>query len=576
MSVDGSQDATPCPSERPRRSVRWISVVGPLVLVAGAMGAGNGPFGSDEVPLAWGPREVEHVWNRAGFGIQPGDIAQWVEAGPEALVDYLLLPRPLEGQKVAKPYEYRAPLIDPVEYEQRTIDERRTYRDRIKKVHSREFRRLRTDWIRRMSVGEDPLRDRLTLFWHGVFTTSYETVRDPEAIANQHATLRRGALGSYEGLLRAMLRDPAMLVYLNNDKNRKGKPNENLAREVMELFSLGQGSGYNETDVKDAARALTGAGVRRDRNHMYYRFQSRYHDSKTKSILGVEGDHGPADLATILVAQPACATFIAKSVLEYMEGVEPDASRVDAYARKLRATGYDMAHFMRALLLDPEFYSDEVIGARIASPVDFVVGSNVRLGGGVPPTFLVEAASVLGQDLFRPPNVKGWEEGVAWISTASFMQRGNVAGAMLGRIDRKSVRKDIASFMDELKDEGAMGEMSADAMEEVGAGQAKRDEMNRLTRVLKEAKFKPRRAIFKWLRTSTEDTNSAIVAALADRLMAIEPPAEALRMLEVRLADLRRAAGEDADGFLSRIKESEPILRELCHFILSLPEAQLH
>jgi uncharacterized protein (DUF1800 family) len=499
-----------------------------------------------------------------------------VEAGPEALVDHLLLPRPLDGQKIAKPYVYRAPWIDAVEYEQRTIEERRVYRNEIKKVHTREFRRLRVDWVRRMAVGEDPLRDRLTLFWHGVFTTSYTTVRDPEAIAHQHATLRRGALGSYEGLLRAMLRDPAMLVYLNGDKNRKGKPNENLAREVMELFSLGQGSGYSELDVKDAARALTGAGVRRDRNHMHYRFQSRHHDDGVKAILGVEGEHGPADLATILVAQPACATFIAKSLLEYLEGADPDSERVDDYAGKLRSTGYDIAHFMRTLLLDPEFYSDDVIGARIASPVDFVVGSTVRLGGGIPPIFLVEAAAVLGQDLFRPPNVKGWEEGVSWISTASFMQRGNVAGAMLGRIDRKSVRRDIASFMDELEEEGAMVEMSDGAMEAAGAGQAKRDEMSRLTRVLKDAKFKPRRAIFRWLRETSEDTNSAIVAALADRLLAVEPPAEALGMLEQRLHDLRLAAGEDAGGFLTRVKASEPILRELCHFILSLPEAQLH
>ncbi len=573
-----------------RRGALWkrgIPMLAPLLLVlaasasaytGGTRSAHTGGTGiePDEIPMTWGPREVEHVWNRAGFGILPHQIDRWVEAGPEALVHHLLLPRPLAGQKIGKPYVYRAPLIDPVEYEQRTIDQRRNYRDEIRKVHTREFARLRADWIRRMVAREDPLRDRLTLFWHGVFTSSYETVRDPEAMSRQHVRLRRGALGSYEGLLRAMLRDPAMLIYLNNDKNRKEKPNENLAREVMELFSLGEGSGYTEADVHEAARALTGASVKRDRNYIRYRFEAREHDGGEKSILGVVGDHRPDDLATILVAQPACATFVASSLLEYMEGVKPEAQRVEAYAQKLRATGFDIAHFMRALLLDPAFYSDEVIGARIASPVDYLIGTSVRLGGGIPSGFLVEAAAVLGQDLFRPPNVKGWEEGIAWISTASFMQRGNIAGAMVGRVDRKSVRQERESFMDELEEEGAMAEMSAETMEAMGEGQAKRDDMGRLTKILKNAKFKPRRGIFKWLRENSEDSNGAIVAALADRLLAVEPPVETLSMLEERLKNLRLAAGEDRIEFLARTKASEPILRELCHFILSLPEAQLH
>ncbi len=524
----------------------------------------------------WGPREVEHLWNRAGFGIRPSQVDHWVQAGPHALVAHLMEPRPLSGQKLSKAFEYQGPRIDPVEFAQRTIDERRTYRATIRKVYAREFARLRSTWIRQMVRGEDPLRDRMTLFWHGVFTSSYETVRHPDLIATQHDALRRGALGSYEGLLRAMLRDPAMLVYLNNDQNRKGKPNENLAREVMELFSLGEGSGYTEQDVKEAARALTGASVDRDREHADYRFRRSDHDGGKKVILGVEGRHRPDDLADILVGRPECAEFIARSLLEYMEGVPASNERVTVYAQRLRSTGYDVGHMLRGLFLDPAFYRGEVIGARIASPVHYLVGMNHRLGAGAPMGFLVEAASALGQDLFRPPNVKGWEEGVAWVSTASFMLRGNIAGALLGRVSRKSVREDAAAFMDELEGEGMVAEMSGDAMAEMSSTQAKRDEMTKLTRMLKDAKFKPKRGIFKALRDSGVQSNEEIVAALCDRLLAIETPAETLSMLRRRLEKLRADAELEGAEFMGRSKVSEPILREVCHLILSLPEAQLH
>ncbi|QDV09579.1 hypothetical protein Poly30_51370 [Planctomycetes bacterium Poly30] len=547
---------------------------------AGPTGAGGTALetsgASDETGFSWGPREVEHVWNRAGFGIRPGEIDRWVEAGPEALVDYLLAPRPLAEQTIAGPFVYRGPRIDPVEFEQRTIDERRAYRAEIRRVYAAEFARLRAGWVRRMVRGEDPLRDRLTLFWHGVFTSSYETVREPGMIGRQHNVLRRGALGSYEGLLRAMLRDPAMLVYLSNDKNKKGKPNENLAREVMELFSLGEGSGYTELDVQEAARALTGAGVARDRDDVDYRFERKDHDSRMKTILGVEGQHGPDDLATILLAQPACARFIAGSLIEYMEGLPPEPERLERYAGRLRGTGYDIAYFMRTLLLDPAFYRPEVVGARVSSPIDYVVGSAVRFGGGVPPGFLVEAASSLGQNLFRPPNVKGWEEGIAWISTASFMLRGNVAGALLGRIDRRAVREETERMLEDLGHEGMMDEMSAEEMATMSSEQSKRDEMSRLTRLLKDAKYKPSAAIFRWLRAQKPASNAEIVALLSDRLLAIEPPAETLIMLEGRLDSLRKAAGHGGSRFFTSAKVSEPLLRELCHLILSLPEAQLH
>ncbi|MEM8710704.1 MAG: DUF1800 domain-containing protein [Planctomycetota bacterium] len=549
-----------------------------------------GTDGLEALELRWDARAVEHLWNRAAFGIRTDEIDVWVKKGPEALVDHLLAPRERSPEKSDRRWTYRGPSIDQVEFEQRTIEERREYRTRIRSNYAKEFARLRNHWIGQMLRREDPLRDRMTLFWHGVFTSSYDNVRHPELIGRQHETLRRHALGSYAEMLRSMLRDPALLIYLNNDENRKGKPNENLAREVMELFSLGQGSGYTEIDVQEAARALTGAGLARRREVATYRFSEKQHDAGEKTILGASGPLGPDDLAEILLDQPACATFIARSLIEYLEGVplagESGEARVARYAARLRETNYDLRFFLRALFLDPEFYRDDVVGARIASPVDYLVGLHVRFGGGVPAPFIAEASRELGQDLFRPPNVKGWEEGIAWISTASFMLRGNVAGALVGRIDRKAVRRDSEAFFEDLQEEGAMAEMSAETMEDASRAQARRDAMNRLTKSLSGAKYKPRRSAYKWLREEVGSgaSDAAIVAALADRLLAVEPPAETLRMLQGRLESLRLAAGVPAgaatSGLLAKSKRAtktaEPILAEICHLIFSLPEAQLH
>lgn len=546
----------------------------------------SGPDDLATHEIRWDRRAVEHLWNRAAFGIRPDEIDAWIEAGPEALVDHFLAPRERSLKRSDRRWTYEGPSIDQVEFEQRTIDMRREYRSEIRSAYSREFARLRNHWIGQILRREDPLRDRMTLFWHGVFTSSYNNVRHPDLIGRQHETLRRHALGSYAEMLRAMLRDPALLTYLNNDENRKGKPNENLAREVMELFSLGEGSGYTEADVQEAARALTGAGLARRREAATYRFHEKDHDAGEKTILGVKGHLVPGDLADILLDQPACATFVARSLIEYLEGVpvegEEGEARLARYAEKLRATDYDLRFFLRALFLDPAFYRDDVVGARIASPIDYLVGLHVRFGGGVPAPFIAEASRELGLDLFRPPNVKGWEEGIAWISTASFMLRGNVAGALVGRIDRKAVRKDAEAFFEGLQEEGAMAEMSAEAMEDAGRDQARRDAMNRLTKSLSSRKYKPRKVTYKWLRASLDKnaSDAEIVAALSDSLLAVEPPAETLRMLQGRLASLRLAAGQTGPGFLAgskrATKASEPILRELCHLIFALPEAQLH
>lgn len=533
----------------------------------------------------WDARAVEHVWNRAGFGIHSSEIDAWVEAGPVALVDHLLQQRPLADQSPIASYEYDGPRIDPVEYEQRTLEERRAYRAQARKQNRRSMEALRRTWVRQILAGDDPLRDRMTMFWHGVFTSSYRTVRHAQPIIAQHDTIRENALESYDALLRAMLRDVALLRYLDNDKNRKGNPNENLAREVMELFSLGEGN-YTEADVREAARALTGAGIVDRFNGGSYRFTRRRHDRGIKTILGEEGRHGPQALATILLDQPACAEFIARSILEYFEGVSPEDERVAEYARQLRETEYDIGFFVRTMLLDPAFYSDDVIGARVASPIDYLAGTARRLDVVVPPEFVIAAARVIGQDLFEPPNVKGWDEGLAWITTSNFMMRGNIAGALLGVVDGRSMRADALAFARSLSEDSAADDASmegepmgagamSDEMRETSRAQLERDELIRLVRLLRGEKYGLDRSLLtRTLRGRGAKTDEEVVRTLAFDLLAVEPPAVTLRMLEDRLGALRD--GADLPEFGHSSKGFEPVLRQLAHLVLSLPEAQIH
>ncbi len=552
-----------------------------LALVLPAWGSAPAVHGGDDVlPIQWDRRAVEHVWNRAGFGIHEDEIDRWVEAGPEALVDHLLAPRPLVGpggelQELLPSFEFEPTRIDLLDYEQRSLEQRREFRRIAARENAAAFQGLRTRWIEQIASGDDPLRDRMCMFWHGVFTSSYRTVRHPSPMIEQHNALRAGALGSYDALLRAMLRDVALLQYLDGDKNRKGRPNENLAREVMELFSLGEGN-YTEADIGEAARALTGAGVATRFDGGWYRFFAKRHDAGEKSILGVTGHHRPDDLPDILLAQPACARFIASSIIEYLEGAAPTDERTERYAEVLRATGYDVGFMLRQLLLDPAFYRDEIIGARITSPVDYLMGMSVRLGDQLPPNFVVQAASELGEDLFQPPNVKGWESGLHWMTTARFMLRGNIAGAALGLISGEGLRSDALGFVDEMSMEEGMEDMSSGDAMAMGVEQLRRDELAQLVRALESAKYQPSFSFVRAVRGDGAQTDAEIVESMAASLLAIEPPVETLRMLEGRLFQLRRREGLAAKRLTQSRSLAEPVLRELGHLILSLPEAQLH
>lgn len=534
--------------------------------------------GDDAATSPWSSRKAEHLLNRAGFGASTAEVQRWAEAGQTALVEHLLASA---GPAPAWEYQARIPDFDSV----RAMEQEKRVRliQQVRQQMTREAIDFVAEWLEGMVRGEDPLRDRMRLFWHGLFTSAQTTVKRGDYMIRQAELIDRHALGNYGALLREMLEDPAMLVYLDNISNRRRKPNENLAREVMELFSLGEGH-YTEEDVREAARALTGYGVGRSQEPGgAFQFLPKDHDFGRKTILGQSGRFDADDLVEVLLAQEACAEWIAGRLLEWFEGSEPAAERRAAYAALLRRSNYEVLPVLRALFMDPAFYSDDLIGARIQSPVDFMVGSARRLGITPVGEFLGVSASVLGERIFDPPNVKGWEGGMAWINTSSLMMRGNLTGVVLGLVDLGDLGADEeldAMMADEGMDASMEGMQS---MEGEGRRRAQiAPDLVRAMRALRSGMGGRRRftppatQLRRTLALRRPAGDEELVERALEELLAIVPPLETRAPLVAFLRQAREAEGLPEEAFLVRGgQRAEAILRQLAHLILSLPEAQL-
>lgn len=575
------------------RSVLLVCVLLPFGAQASAQRSAKVPAEA----IHWDARNAEHLLNRAGFGARPDEVERALERGLAATVEELL-----RGGRAVEPFHVERPEVgELLSMAGMEPDARRQAQNERRRDDRRQMQAYEAWWLERMVAGDDPLRERMTLFWHGFFTSSYVDVRRSHEMIAQHTLLRGNALESYAAMLRGIVRDPAMLRYLNNDQNRRQDPNENLARELLELFSLGEGH-YSEQDIREIARALTGYAVAPDGE---FRFVARLHDRGQKEILGVRGRHDADAVVGILLRQPACARHVAGRILTYLEGVAPEEARLEEYARVLRKNDYALAPLLEQLFLDPRFYRDEVVGARVAGPVDFLIGMGRRLDVRPPMRLVAMASANLGQALFQPPNVKGWEEGPAWITTASMLQRGNVAGMLLGTVDfgersappappagplarARELNRGADPFRPDAEQDGEMEE-GMGAADEPGmrprpmrpgetppqeGANAQQRVARELLRALGEAWVPPINLTWRMQRAgATED--AAIVRRLAGDLLAIRPPADTLARLERYLAGEREARGI-ADGGLLAHARSEEVLRRLAHLILSSPEAQLH
>jgi hypothetical protein len=298
---------------------------------------------------------------------------------------------------------------------------------------------LRGWWLYCMLHSGHPLREKMTLFWHNHFATSIAKVNSTREMFNQNKLLREHALGKFGPFLLAMSKDAAMLHWLDSNSNIKGKPNENYAREVMELFSLGVGH-YTEKDIREAARAFTGWHTNSD--GFAFEFNARLHDDGGKTVLGQTGDWNGDDVVRILLRQPACARFLVRKLYRFYvsETREPPDSFLEPLAESLRKSDYDIAALLRTMLSSRHFFSDYAFRQRIKNPVEYVLGAvravyreyGAKDKNHQPLTqqTLVRHIDAMGQVLFAPPNVKGWREAKTWLNTATVLARDNFAQSL--------------------------------------------------------------------------------------------------------------------------------------------------
>jgi uncharacterized protein (DUF1800 family) len=320
------------------------------------------------------------------------------------------------------------------EMDEEALAEIRRMRQERQQRDRRQIRELQIWWLKRMIETPRPLEEKMTLFWHGHFATSYRAVEDSYHMFLQNQLFRRHATGSFRELAHGIIRDPAMLRYLNNDQNRREKPNENLARELMELFTLGEGNDYSEDDIKEGARALTGYTFEDD--EFAGPGGSRYrqvHDGGVKRILGRTGTFDGDDFVEIILSRPVCAEFICWKLYRYfvndLPGVPLESAQkyILELARVFRESEYRLQPLLRALFRSEHFYDPANVASQIKSPVQLVVQAIRQLQ--TPPRslpVLLEAVDLMGQNLFFPPSVKGWDGGRTWINTSTLFVRQNI------------------------------------------------------------------------------------------------------------------------------------------------------
>ena len=360
--------------------------------------------------------DARHLLNRTGFAANTPEINEFSQLTREAAVARLLGWTD-RAPTVPAPDWTRAPYEPPPRLALLSDAERKEYQRRL----ISEGRDLKAWWMAEMLTTTSPLTEKMVLFWHNHFTSSLRKVRMPLLIYRQHMTLRRHALGNFRELLQAVARDPAMLIYLDGAASRKEQPNENFARELMELFTLGEGR-YSEQDVKEAARAFTGWSLNRDTGE--FLFRRGLHDEGMKTVLGVTGPHDGAALLEILLARPETAEFIVAKLWREFVAAEPDRGEVRRIAGIFRTSAYDIRTVLRELLTADAFYAPRYRGNLVKSPVDVVVGTlrQFRMAVADPLPYALTAGR-LGQDLFAPPNVKGWPGGDTWINATTLLSR---------------------------------------------------------------------------------------------------------------------------------------------------------
>jgi uncharacterized protein (DUF1800 family) len=410
---------------------------------------------SDENPFD--AVKAAHLLNRAGFGGTIAEVRKVLELGPASAVDWLLdFP-----EKPAEEQGTDVPDLSAIQGIPRTFGElKRAYQGKgqaeLKELRQKFMASNREAivatlkwWMNRMVNGPYPLQEKLTLFWHGHFVTSDKDERSASAMWKQNELLRQYSAGNFRQFVRAISRDPAMLDYLNNTQNRKAHPNENYARELMELFTLGIGN-YTEDDVKQGARAFTGWAHDGD-DYVFRKFD---HDEGMKTFLGQRGNFNGDDVIDIILNGSISARFVGTKLFRYFAYEDPEDTLADAIGMEFRQSNYEIKPLVKTILNSQAFYSPLAIGSQIKAPIQLVLGTIRQMNLDMPkqPQALLGPLNQMGQVPFAPPNVRGWPGGRMWINTSTLFVRYNtgyrlVDGA-LPRADKSRLNEETGDATD--------------------------------------------------------------------------------------------------------------------------------
>jgi len=401
-------------------------------------------------PSAWDREKAGVLLQRAGFGGTPQEVEALAGMQPWQAADSLLgspdLAQAEPPASIRKPSlndklrteRNRLKLLDPKTREEKQREILRALRVEQEK----RLTDLRGWWFERMANPATAAREKVVLFLHGHFATSEEKVKNPALLYQQNQMFREKALGSWSDLVLGVAKDPAMLIYLDGARSRPEQPNENFARELFELFTLGEGN-YTERDIQEAARAFTGWSVRLqprpgevmdEETHVpSFVDNSRWHDGKSKKVFGKTGNFDGADVVRLTLQQPAAARWITGKLWRFYTGSSPTEELHQELVRAWDENQGLLRPFLQAIWTHPAFYAPELARQRIKSPVEWLVGLCRQLERPLPaPALASEITTQLGQKLFAPPNVKGWDGGITWINTASLQRRYEYASWLVG------------------------------------------------------------------------------------------------------------------------------------------------
>ena len=404
----------------------------------------------------WNRAKTQHLLERAGFGGTPAEIDKLARMTPRQAVRYLVYfegvdARAIQAQPTFEESGIFEPGLDPFPPSRpATTTLAQTKGEalgvKVKSSGNRPLQpvvneffywlrasRLETDrvaywWANRMVSSPTPLKEKMAVFWHGHFASSEEKVRDYRKMLRQLALFQNQGLGNFRTLLIGVAQDPAMLAFLDAGVNVKGSPNENFAREIMELFTMGVGN-YSEHDIREAARAFTGWSY----SGLDFKIDNAKHDDGEKEFLGQRGNFDGVQVIDHILAHPATPAYIAAKIYRYFAREEVSPELRGALGERLKACNYDLAAFLETIFLSRDFYSPATVATRIKSPVELVISTYRKLGlNSVPgaPDFNLLTES-LGQRLMFPPTVAGWSYGRSWVTPSLLIERGNFALDMM-------------------------------------------------------------------------------------------------------------------------------------------------